>query len=332
MTIDVHAHFWPDGLLKAAHRGDSWFGWEPVHLASGQLAVALGDRLVRFPVPEVDLADSSSRADRRAGRGVDREVVMHVGFLWNQHLDGQQAADHCREINEELATAQGREGSGVHGLGLLPFHAPELFERELDALCDLGITAIALPASVRGDNLDSHHILPLIETAIESDLAMVLHPTYLNPPGALRMPRYYFTNSIGASLECTVALMSLIQAALFDRHEDVRMVVVQGGGSVPYEIGRFTLRYRERSDLRTMAEPPDTYLRRVYYDCMVADADSLEFLVTRVGADRVMIGTDHPFKSDVPGGAAAWIAGHPALSQHQKADILEANARRVFRL
>jgi aminocarboxymuconate-semialdehyde decarboxylase len=332
MTVDIHSHFWPQGLLRAAHAGDEWFGWEPVRLASGILGLALGDRLVRFPVPDTDLADFDAREETRRRRSVDAEVMMHVGFLWNQHLDGEQAASHCRELNEELAAAQSDHPSVYRGLGVLPFHAPDLFGRELAALLDTGLRAVALPASVRGANLDEGHLLSMVEQLVSAGVAMLIHPTYLDPPGRLRFPRYYFVNSIGASLECTVAFMSLIHAGLFDRHEDPKIVIVQGGGSVPYEIGRFSLRYHERSDLRTMAEPPDAYLRRAYYDCMIADSDSLRFLVDRVGADRVMVGTDFPFKSDVPQGAAAWIAEHPGLEADQKSAILDGNARRVFGL
>ena len=257
---------------------------------------------------------------------------MQVGFLWNQHLAGEEAVRHGREINEELAAAQDAEPAAFRGLGVLPFHVPGRFERELAVLADLGIRSVALPASVRGVNLDGHDVQPLIETAIDAGMTLVLHPTYLDPPGAARMPQYYFTNSIGASLECTVALMSLIHSGIFDRRSSIPLVVVQAGGSVPYEIGRFSLRYHERADVRTMAQPPDAYLRHVHYDCMVADSQSLEFLVSRVGADRIVLGTDHPFRSDVPGGAAAWIAGHRGLSSHQKAAILDGNATRLFSL
>jgi aminocarboxymuconate-semialdehyde decarboxylase len=81
-----------------------------------------------------------------------------------------------------------------------------------------------------------------------------------------------------------------------------------------------------------MDQPPDAYLERAHYDCMVADSDSLEFLVARVGADRVMIGTDFPFKSDVPQGAAAWVSEHPGLDTDQRSAILGGNARRLFGL
>jgi aminocarboxymuconate-semialdehyde decarboxylase len=330
VTIDTHAHFWPSGLLAAAHNKQEWYGWDPVQFASGNLGLALGNRLVRFPVPSVDLEDEAQRAEHRKLRNVDAEVMMPVGFLWNHHLDGSQAAGYCRSINEELADVQQRLPHVYRGAGMLPFQAPSEFGAELAALVNLGLGAVALPASVRSVNLDDHVILSMVEQVIDAGLAMLLHPTYLDPPGAERFPRYYFTNSIGASLECTVGLMSLIHAGLFDRRADIKLAVVQGGGSVPYEIGRFSLRYRERSDVRTMREPPEAYLSRVFYDCMVADSDSLHLLVDRVGSDRVMIGTDHPFRSDVPSGAAKWISADTTLTEAEKTAILHGNAAAVF--
>ena len=59
----------------------------------------------------------------------------------------------------------------------------------------------------------------MVERLVETEVTMLVHPTYLDPPGRLRFPRYYFVNSIGASLECTVAFMSLIHGGLFDRHD-----------------------------------------------------------------------------------------------------------------
>jgi len=32
----------------------------------------------------------------------------------------------------------------------------------------------------------------------------------------------------------------------------------------------------------------------------------------------------------VPGGAAAWIAGHPGLTADERSAILDGNARRLF--
>jgi predicted TIM-barrel fold metal-dependent hydrolase len=40
---------------------------------------------------------------------------------------------------------------------------------------------------------------------------------------------------------------------------------------------------------------PSSYLRRFYYDTVVFEPTALKYLVDRVGADRVVVGTDWPF-------------------------------------
>ena len=41
--------------------------------------------------------------------------------------------------------------------------------------------------------------------------------------------------------------------------------------------------------------PPSTYQRRLYYDSVVGSEEALRFLLDRVGADRVVLGSDWPF-------------------------------------
>ena len=44
-----------------------------------------------------------------------------------------------------------------------------------------------------------------------------------------------------------------------------------------------------------MPLPPETYLRRFYFDTLVHDPRALAFLHEMVGADRLLFGTDYPY-------------------------------------
>jgi aminocarboxymuconate-semialdehyde decarboxylase len=53
----------------------------------------------------------------------------------------------------------------------------------------------------------------------------------------------------------------------------------------------------ERKDVaRTTALPPSEFTDRLYYDTAVFNRTLLLRLVEDVGADHVMLGTDHPFE------------------------------------
>ena len=42
--------------------------------------------------------------------------------------------------------------------------------------------------------------------------------------------------------------------------------------------------------------PPSEFCKRLYYDTAVFDTTLLAHLVSDMGADRVLLGTDHPFE------------------------------------
>jgi aminocarboxymuconate-semialdehyde decarboxylase len=54
-----------------------------------------------------------------------------------------------------------------------------------------------------------------------------------------------------------------------------------------------------RPDARTPQRRPSEYLKRLYFDGLVYDPLILAALIARVGAERVMLGTDYPFDMGV---------------------------------
>ena len=84
---------------------------------------------------------------------------------------------------------------------------------------------------------------------------------------------------------------------------------------------------RELTSSGLLDEAPDRYLSRFHYDCLVHDERALRLLVERVGADRVVIGTDHPYGGDIPEvGAVRWIADQPFLTSREKDMVVRENA------
>ena len=70
-------------------------------------------------------------------------------------------------------------------------------------------------------------------------------------------------------------------------------------------------------------------LRRLYYDSLVYEPELLEALVARVGADRVLLGSDFPFDmaSEDPVGHVRAAAG---LSDEQREAILGGTAAELL--
>ncbi len=55
-----------------------------------------------------------------------------------------------------------------------------------------------------------------------------------------------------------------------------------------------------RPEVRTCAEPPSTYLSRIWFDSLVYEPSALHALIDAVGASQIVMGSDYPFDMGVP--------------------------------
>ncbi len=334
IAIDNHSHFWPDGMLKAAAAGRSWYGWSALDRRGGKSVVAFGPRIAPFNPPPADLAAPDARSQLRwETHGVALECVMPVGFLFNYDLTGADARDYAREINEELAELQRAQPDRYRGMAFLPLQDTDAALAEVEyAIKELGLRAFAIGSNIAGKNVDDPTVLPVLEEIARADAALMIHPPYWGKVGENRLPRYQFPRTFGAIYEDGVNVASIMYSGILDRFPDFRVSFPHGGGTINGLIGRLDLRYHGQGDSNYLQSAPSEYLQRMYYDCLVHDELVLRFLVERVGYRQLMIGTDFPFDGDIPGGSTHWIRGLDWLDDNQKEDILWRNGARFMAL
>lgn len=73
--------------------------------------------------------------------------------------------------------------------------------------------------------------------------------------------------------------------------------------------------------------PPSTYLKQFWYDSIAYDQATLQFLLERVGVDRVLYGSDYPFTI---GDMKGILARVDALPEKQRDALRSGNAGRLF--
>ena len=335
-AIDMHAHYWPRGLLAAAREGREWFGWRPGAGPSGEPTLELAGETIAFNAPAKDLEDPKARQKIRwETQGIDFEALMIVGFLWNYHLSPDDGAAYCREVNEELSELQASDPAHYRGLGLLPMQDQAAALEELRYATEvLGLQSFAMATHVNGLDLDHPTVVPIIDAMADADVSITVHPAYFDKIGDKdRFAKHHFKSSFGAPIESSIALLSLAYDGLMDRHPELRIWFTHGGGIAMYTAGRFETHWnRLAADKKPMLHEPSQYLKRVHVDCLVHDDSSLRFLIERVGISPITLGTDYPFVWDHPGGAANWIREAPFLSAEEKEDILWRNAARFLRI
>lgn len=107
-------------------------------------------------------------------------------------------------------------------------------------------------------------------------------------------------NLIGVPWETTVCATDLLLSGLIDRYPNVKILLSHGGGFLPYQIGRLDKGYEQWKLVSTnLQAPPSEYLKRFWYDTVLWNKESLEFLSNTVGMDRVVPGSDYPFDLSV---------------------------------
>jgi aminocarboxymuconate-semialdehyde decarboxylase len=178
--------------------------------------------------------------------------------------------------------------------------APERAADELRrAVRSLGLRGAMIGSHVQGRNLDDPSLEPLWAAAAELDVMLLIHP--VKPAGAERIKAYYLVNLIGNPLDTTIAAACLVFGGVMARHPKLKILLVHGGGFVPYQAGRFQHGWKVRPEPQTLLKSsPEASLDRFYYDTILHSKPSLEFLVQSVGAQRVMLGSDYPYDMGTP--------------------------------
>ena len=93
-----------------------------------------------------------------------------------------------------------------------------------------------------------------------------------------------------------MAASHLIFSGVMERHPDLKMVLVHGGGYLPMYAARMDHAYNAREDVREdLPKRPSEYLGQFYLDTMVFAPDQLAFLINKYGADHIVLGTDYPY-------------------------------------
>jgi aminocarboxymuconate-semialdehyde decarboxylase len=150
-----------------------------------------------------------------------------------------------------------------------------------------------LATNVNGDNLDERRFWDIYAKAEELGWPVFLHP--VDTIGRERTQRYYLKNLLGNPYDTGVAAASLVFGGVLDAFPRLEVNLPHAGGTFPWLIGRMDRGTKVRPELRHMKAPPSAYLRRFTYDTIGHDPEINLTLIRRVGADRVLLGSDYCF-------------------------------------
>lgn len=195
--------------------------------------------------------------------------------------------------NDSLVKAHAQHPTRFLGLATLPMQAPQLAVEELNRIAKFkGIRGVYMATHVNGKNLDDKEFWPVYAKCEELGFHIYLHP--VNPVGAERMRSYYLRNFLGNPYDTGIAASSLLFGGVMDAFPKLEVILPHAGGTFTALIGRMDHGSSVRPETKHMTKSPSTYLRRFHYDTISHHKPMMKYIVELVGADRVVLGSDHP--------------------------------------
>lgn len=110
----------------------------------------------------------------------------------------------------------------------------------------------------------------------------------------------------GFPLETALAMTRVIFGRVLDRWPKIRWCFAHGGGAFAYILPRLDQGWIAIADAHAaLAQPPSTYARRVWVDSLTLSPKVLAFALDTFGPERIVLGSDYPFKMGVDDPVAA---------------------------
>jgi aminocarboxymuconate-semialdehyde decarboxylase len=292
--LDVHSHFVPHDFPsylgnKAPAR---WPSMAPAHechrsvMIEGKLYRTVSDKAWN---PQRRIADMPDM-------GLARQALSPMPELLSYWMEGPDAQQLLRFLNEEIAFAVLQSAGSLIGLGAVPLQDIGLAISELRYLREeLGLAGVEIGSNIDGVPIGDARFLPFFEACEALGAAVFVHavkPTgmdrLIGPPQLQQVLAY--PTDVG------LAAASLITSNLLVRHPRLRIAFSHGGGTLASLLPRLQQGWQVFVPLKeSIAPSPVEQARRLFFDTLVFDVPMLRHLVDTFGAEQLMVGTDYPF-------------------------------------
>jgi aminocarboxymuconate-semialdehyde decarboxylase len=323
-TIDVHAHAVLEVSFGAAGEAGPELGAEPDGTPFYRVGkyVLRGVRYHGSPFLDVHLRLAAMDA-----AGIDLQLLSPNPLTYFGELDVPTAVAFARAHNDALAELVAKYPERLLGAAQLPVQDIDAAIAEARrAVRELGLSAVYLDTDPGGRTLDDPALDALYAAIVELDVPLFVHPSPLGPDGPPedpRLRRFDLDLLVGFARDETLAVAALVLGGVLERHPELDVCVSHGGGAAAFLAGRLAraVEVRPWAGEALRKKGFDHYYRRLWFDTHVHDAGSLDLLISRVGTDRLVFGTNF----------AGWDSGaHDARGP--LAETLGANATRLLRL
>ena len=249
-----------------------------------------------FREVEANVWDPRTRMGECKNHDVDIQVLSTVPAMFSYWAKAVDALDISMLLNDHIAEVVSEFPQRFIGLGTIPLQDIDLAISEMErCLSDLGLAGVEIGTNVNQRNLDDELLFSVFEAAQDLNAAIFVHPWDMM--GQDDLQKYWLSWLVGMPAETSRAICSMIFGGVFERLPNLRVAFAHGGGAFPAILGRVQHGFHVRPDLCAVDNKidPVKYLGKFWVDSLVHDNDALDYLINKVGINKIALGTDYPF-------------------------------------
>ena len=330
LIIDVHGHY----TTAPAALGD----WRNLQIKALTDPTVIADPN-SLHISDDELRDSISlnQLAKMKERGSDLTIFSPRASFMAHHIGDFQTSSTwaaiCNELCARVAQLVPDNFIGAAMLPQSPGADPTSCIPELErCVKDYGCVGINLNPDPSGGHWTSPPLTdrawyPIYEKMAEYDIPAMIHvSTSCND--CFHTTGAHYLNAD------TTAFMQCLSGDLFKDFPTLKFLIPHGGGAVPYHWGRF------RGLAQEMKKPllEDHLLNNIFFDTCVYHQPGIDLLTKVIPVDNILFASEmigavrgiDPQTGHYYDDTKRYIAATPNLTEVQRHQVFEGNARRVF--
>jgi aminocarboxymuconate-semialdehyde decarboxylase len=326
-VIDIHTHMYTRGWQEVVHKADD----PHIKLTTGANGV---DSMFYMWSSVGSLGNEMFDWELRIRKMDDAGVDLAVISLSSPNvylLEREFSVKAAQAANDDFAAAAAKYPARIKWMASLPWNfAPDAIA-ELRRAKDAGAIGVCMLTNIAGAPLTDARYQPIWAEIEKMGLPVFVHPTLPKVDYGLLVGSGggALANAVGFTTETTLCFARMIFEGFLDRYPELELIACHGGGTLPYLSARFDRVWEQMSGpSKPSKEVPSHYIKhRLYYDAILYDQETLEYLVSYVDKDRVMYGSDYPFSL---GDMAGILGRTERLPPSDRDAVRSGNASKLF--